>query len=423
MNNQSIKICVLGLGYVGLPLLEKLSQYFDTIGFDVDTERVSDIKCKHDRTNEVDLTINHSYISVTDKPEEIAACNMYIVTVPTPVDDNKVPDFSYLITASQTISQYLCKGDLIIYESTVYPSATEEVCVPALLKNTNLEYFTDFNVGYSPERINPGDKENTLDKITKLISADNERSLALMEHVYSKVTNAGIYKCSSIKVAEMAKVIENTQRDVNIALINEVAIICDKLNISCRQVLDAASTKWNFLKFHPGLVGGHCIGVDPYYLTHTAKELQYTPEVILAGRRLNDSMSQYVVSKINELVIKKKMDLKNLKVLMLGATFKPDCPDIRNSKALDIYKYFIDSGFEITLVDPLVVKMDHEYITSKKIQRSIPNGKYNIILLAVAHQEFKQKIETIISARAAGNDNIIVDLTNTLPTWEVDYSL
>ena len=390
---MSHKIAVIGLGYVGLPLAVELSKIFDTLGFDINEERIKELKGGLDRTKEIEPTqLVQKKLTFTAKSDDLKACNFFIVTVPTPVTDSKQPDLIPLIKASETVSRYLKKGDIVVYESTVYPGCTEEVCVPLLEKGSGLQFNRDFFCGYSPERINPGDKERSLVKIKKVVSASTSESLKIVDHVYSSIITAGTYSVSSIKVAEAAKVIENSQRDINIAFINELSLIFNRIGLDTREVLDAAATKWNFIKFTPGLVGGHCIGVDPYYLTHKAESVGYHPQVILAGRRINDGMGAYVAKQSVKCMLKKRISVADSKVLLLGMTFKENCPDVRNSRVIDIYNELKDFGCNVDVYDPHALPNDvqHEYnikMSDKSVTEKLTD--YAAVIIAVSHAEFK----------------------------------
>jgi UDP-N-acetyl-D-galactosamine dehydrogenase len=353
-HNNDLLIAMIGLGYVGLPLAVEFGKMIPTIGFDINPARVKELEDGHDSTLEVDSENMQSatQLSYTSNSADIASANFFIITVPTPVDNYNNPDLTPLEKASETVGKRLKKGDYVVYESTVYPGATEEVCVPVLEKQSGLTYNKDFYVGYSPERINPGDKEHTVTKIKKVVSGSTPEAAAFINTVYQTVISAGTYLASSIKVAEAAKVIENTQRDVNIALINELSRLFNLLEIDTWEVLKAAGTKWNFLNFTPGLVGGHCIGVDPYYLTYKAEEIGYKPEIILAGRRINDGMGKYVASECIKLMVRKGASLKGGRALILGITFKENCPDIRNTKVIDIYSELKSYNLEVDVFDP-----------------------------------------------------------------------
>ena len=399
-----IRIAVIGLGYVGLPLARLFATKFPVVGFDLNKQRVNEINQGIDKTLEVDQKILQTAL-VTKNPvisgeiglycsyssEEIKDCNFYIVTVPTPVDKNNRPDLTPLLKASETVGRVISKGDIIVYESTVYPGATEDDCLPVVEKISKLKFNVDFYAGYSPERINPGDKEHTVEKILKVTSGSTPEAAEIIDATYRSVIQAGTYKAASIKVAEAAKVIENSQRDINIAFVNELAKIFNAMKIDTHDVLAAAGTKWNFLPFKPGLVGGHCIGVDPYYLAQKAQEAGYHPEIILAGRRLNDSMGKYIASEVVKLMIKREMAVKNSKILMLGITFKENCPDIRNTKATDIYYELISYGIEVDVYDPWasIDEVQDEYgITIIRELNEFQN--YGAVILAVAHDKFME---------------------------------
>ena len=418
------KIALIGLGYVGLPLAVEFGKKFDTIGFDINEPRIQELKQGNDSTLEVESeelqqAIRLSYTTNTD---DIKDCNIYIVTVPTPIDEYKNPDLTPLIKSSEAIGLLINKGDIIIYESTVYPGATEEVCVPILEKQSGLTFNQDFYCGYSPERINPGDKEHRVTNIKKVTSGSTPEIATIVDDLYKEIIIAGTHKASSIKVAEAAKVIENTQRDVNIALINELSLIFNKLDIDTEAVLEAAGTKWNFLPFRPGLVGGHCIGVDPYYLTHKAIEVGYKPEIILAGRRLNDNMGKYVASQVATLMTKKRIHVIDANILIMGLTFKENCPDLRNTRVVDLVEEFKSFNCKVDVYDPWVDKDEsvHEY-NIKPID-SPEQGKYDAILLAVAHDEFKAlSVEQI---KSFGRDNhVLYDVKYLLDANEVDGRL
>jgi UDP-N-acetyl-D-galactosamine dehydrogenase len=391
LSKSDTHIAVVGLGYVGLPLAVEFGKKFTTVGFDIDSKRVGELKKGIDRTLECDpedITASSSLI-FSSSIEAIKECNVYIVTVPTPIDKQNRPDLMPLIKASEMLGGVISKGDCIIYESTVYPGATEEVCVPILEKESKLIFNKDFFVGYSPERINPGDRLHRLRDILKVTSGSNEEAALFVDSLYGEIILAGTHKAGSIKVAEAAKVIENTQRDVNIALVNELSIIFSKLSIDTEEVLEAAGTKWNFLPFRPGLVGGHCIGVDPYYLTHKAISVGYNPEIILAGRRLNDDMPKHVVSAFIKQMLMKSIHVVGSKVLILGLSFKENCPDIRNTKIVDVINELKEYSVEVDVYDPCVNADDalNEYGIS--ILPEEPKEKYDGILFLVAHNEFK----------------------------------
>ena len=385
-------IAVIGLGYVGLPLSVEFGKKRKIIGYDINSKRISDLKNGIDNTLEVsseDLS-NAKWLEFTNDPNDIKDASIYIVTVPTPIDKNKEPDLSLLLKASETIGTVLKHGDTVIYESTVYPGATEEDCVPILEKYSGLDFNTDFFCGYSPERINPGDKDHPITAVCKVTSGSTPKVAEEIDELYASIITAGTYKAPSIKVAEAAKVIENTQRDLNIALINELAIIFNKMGIDSEAVLKAAETKWNFIPFRPGLVGGHCIGVDPYYLTYKSKEFGYYPQVILSGRRINDGMGSYVASQLIKEMLKNGIHMKNAQVLILGISFKENCPDIRNTRVVDIANELIDYGIHVDLHDPRVNKEEVYDEYGLKIIDEPKKGIYDGIILAVGHKEFKQ---------------------------------
>jgi UDP-N-acetyl-D-galactosamine dehydrogenase len=406
---KNTTICIIGLGYVGLPLAVEFSKQYKTIGFDVNKGRIDELKQGFDRTLEVeDSKLKSSNIIYTSSKEEIKKANIYIITVPTPIDKYKNPDLSPLISASSIVGSVINKNDIAIYESTVYPGCTEEVCVPILEKESGLIFNKDFYVGYSPERINPGDKEHRVNTIKKVTSGSTKESADKIDALYSSIITAGTHKASSIKVAEAAKVIENTQRDINIAFVNELALIFDKMGIDTLEVLEAAGTKWNFLPFRPGLVGGHCIGVDPYYLTYKAKEIGYHPEIILAGRRLNDGMGMFVSNQVVKLMIKKGHTIKGSKVLILGITFKENCPDVRNTRVVDIIDELKEFGCSVDVYDPWADKNEvKEEYNIDLIDKNAANiEEYNAVIVAVSHQEFKH-IETRLKD-CKNRDNIVV---------------
>jgi UDP-N-acetyl-D-galactosamine dehydrogenase len=391
---SDLKLAIIGLGYVGLPLAVEFGKYRDVVGFDINVQRIVELKNGKDLTLEVEteeLEQAH-HLRYTSELAELANCNVFIVTVPTPIDDYKRPDLTPLIKASQTVGAVLKKGDIVIYESTVYPGATEEDCVPILEQISGLTFNQDFYCGYSPERINPGDKVHRLTTIKKVTSGSTAEIADIVDKLYKEIITAGTHKAESIKVAEAAKVIENTQRDLNIALVNELAIIFNKLDIDTQAVLEAAGTKWNFLPFKPGLVGGHCIGVDPYYLTHKAQQIGYHPEVILAGRRINDGMGKYVVSQLIKAMIQKGISVVGSKVLVMGLTFKENCPDLRNTRVVDIVYELQDYGVEVDIYDPWVNPKEsfNEYQLTPFTALSQLHDNYDSILIAVAHTQFKE---------------------------------
>jgi UDP-N-acetyl-D-galactosamine dehydrogenase len=421
---SSKKIAIIGLGYVGLPLAVEFSKKRKVIGFDINQSRINDLNNGIDSTLETtsEELKDAIYLSYTTNLEDIKDCTIFIVTVPTPIDKHKRPDLTPLEKSSEAVGSILKKGDIVIYESTVYPGATEEVCVPILERQSGLIFNKDFYCGYSPERINPGDKEHRVTTIKKVTAGSTPEIATEVDELYKEIITAGTHKASSIKVAEAAKVIENTQRDVNIALINELALIFNKLDIDTESVLEAAGTKWNFLPFRPGLVGGHCIGVDPYYLTPKALEVGYNPEMILAGRRLNDSMGSYVADQVSKLMTKKRIHVVDANVLIMGLTFKENCPDIRNTRVVDLVEEFEGFNCNVDVYDPWIDKDEviHEY-GFKPIDQPV-EGKYDAILLAVAHDEFKElSLEQI---KAFGKDNhVLYDIKYLLKANEVDGRL
>jgi UDP-N-acetyl-D-galactosamine dehydrogenase len=392
--NKMDKIAVIGLGYVGLPLAHAFSSKYKVVGFDIAQWRIDELSSGYDRTLELNKDQVNEALSngmkFTCKLEDMAECNIFIVTVPTPIDQHKKPDLTPLLKASESIGKILKKGDIVIYESTVYPGATEEECVPLLEKFSGLKFNQDFYCGYSPERINPGDKEHTVTKILKVTSGSTPEIGKKVDELYASIISAGTHLAPSIKVAEAAKVIENSQRDINIAFINELAIIFNKLNIDTDAVLKAAGTKWNFLPFRPGLVGGHCIGVDPYYLTHKAQEVGYNPEIILAGRRLNDNMGIYVANQVIKLMIKKGYKIEGAKVLVLGITFKENCPDIRNSRVIDVIKELEEFGCDVDVSDYWADSDEVKREYGFTLKESPNYDEYKTVILAVAHNRYKE---------------------------------
>lgn len=422
---KSIKIAVIGLGYVGLPLARLFSTKYPTIGFDINQQRVDALMEGNDETQEITSEVLNKAIQkgfvCTTELKKIKDCNFYIITVPTPVDRNNRPDLTPLIKASETVGKVISKGDIVVYESTVYPGATEEDCIPVVERVSGLKFNKDFFAGYSPERINPGDKEHTVEKIKKVTSGSTPEIGEKVDAVYYSVITAGTHLAPSIKVAEAAKVIENSQRDINIAFVNELAKIFNLMKIDTHAVLEAASTKWNFLPFKPGLVGGHCIGVDPFYLAQKAQEYGYHPEIILAGRRLNDSMGAYVANEVLKLMIKKRTLIKGAKVLMLGITFKENCPDIRNTKAIDIYHALREYDMEVDIYDPWAdpAEVNHEYgiITITEYPKE---NSYDAIILAVAHNKFS---DLNLSELMLTKETIIYDVKGFLDTTMVNGRL
>ena len=424
MKLDDLKIAVIGLGYVGLPLAVEFGKKVNTLGFDINEVRINELKSGQDHTLEVspEELAQAKYLQFSASLDELVVSNFYIVTVPTPIDEYNQPDLSPLIKASTSIGKVLKKDEIVVYESTVYPGATEEVCVPILEEVSGLVFNKDFFVGYSPERINPGDKEHRVNNILKITSGSTQSIADYIDDVYRLIIDAGTHKASSIKVAEAAKVIENTQRDVNIALINELALIFNKMGIDTEDVLKAAGTKWNFLPFRPGLVGGHCIGVDPYYLTYKAQAIGYHPEIILAGRRLNDNMASYVATNLVKAMIQKDIKIKDANILILGLTFKENCPDIRNTKVVDIVKELKDYEANVDVYDPWinVTESQHEYGITPVSE--LVEQKYDAIILAVAHNQFKELGADNI--RKLGKEDVVIyDLKYVLDKQNVDIRL
>ncbi|HEY8269878.1 MAG TPA: nucleotide sugar dehydrogenase [Pseudobdellovibrionaceae bacterium] len=416
-------VAVIGLGYVGLPLAVELSRKMPVVGFDISELRIKELSSGFDRTREVETAqLKNSKLRYGSRLDDIAKSDFYIVTVPTPVHDSKQPDLTPLVKATESISKVLKKGDIVVYESTVYPGCTEEICVPILEKNSGLKFNQDFFCGYSPERINPGDKERTITKIKKVVSASTPESLEVVDAVYASIIEAGTFRATSIKVAEAAKVIENSQRDINIAFVNELSLIFGRMGLDTREVLEAASTKWNFLKFYPGLVGGHCIGVDPYYLTFKAESLGYHPQVILAGRRINDNMGVHVAGQTVKLMIKKNLTVNNAQVLILGVTFKENCPDVRNSRVIDVINELKAFGCKVDVFDPHAIaeEVEHEYHIKPVSGDCLKNlSKYTAIVLAVGHNEFKE----IHWDQLKAEDHVVYDVKGLLPLEMVDGRL
>ena len=424
---KNIKIGIIGLGYVGLPLAVEFAKKYHVVGFDINFQRVKELEDGEDNTLEVDSNLLNQVISrnfndlqynngllVSNDPIDLNSCNFFIITVPTPVDQNKIPILTPLIKASETVGKLLKKGDYVVYESTVYPGATEEDCLPILENLSGLKLNEDFYLGYSPERINPGDKEHTITKIKKVTSGSTPEAGKIIDNLYKSIITAGTHLAPSIKVAEAAKVIENSQRDINIAFVNELSKIFSVMDIDTHSVLEAAGTKWNFLPFKPGLVGGHCIGVDPYYLAQKAQKLGYNPEVILSGRKINDSMGSFIADKVAELLKSRDKDLINLKVLVLGITFKENCPDIRNTGVIGVInrlKYF---GFNITIYDPWANKAEVKNEYNLEIINDEPNEKYEAMILAVAHNQFKN---LDVSKLKMNQDSIIYDVKGILKNY------
>lgn len=416
-------VAVIGLGYVGLPLAVELARKMPVVGFDISELRIKELRSGHDRTREVESDkLKTSKLVYSHKLEDIRNSDFYVITVPTPVHESKQPDLTPVIKASESVAKVLKKGDIVVYESTVYPGCTEEVCVPLLEQGSGLKFNQDFFCGYSPERINPGDKERTITKIKKVVSASTPAALEIVDQVYASIIEAGTFRATSIKVAEAAKVIENSQRDINIAFVNELSLIFGRLGLDTREVLEAASTKWNFLKFYPGLVGGHCIGVDPYYLTFKAESMGYHPQVILAGRRINDNMGIHVAGQIVKLMIKKNLTVNNAKVLILGMTFKENCPDVRNSRVIDVINELKAFGCQTDVYDPHAIpeEVEHEY-KIKPVGHAVLKklSDYTAVVLAVAHSEFKE----INWQQLSPEKHVIYDVKGLLPLAMVDGRL
>lgn len=418
------RIAVIGLGYVGLPLAVEFGKRRRVVGFDIDARRISELRDGRDRTLEVETheLAAAEHLSFACDPEDLADCNFYIVTVPTPIDEHRQPDLTPLISASTTIGGVLKAGDIVVYESTVYPGATEEVCVPVLERASGLKFNRDFHCGYSPERINPGDKQHRLPAIRKVTSGSTPETADLVDEVYASIITAGTYKAQSIRVAEAAKVIENTQRDLNIALVNELAIIFNRMGIDTQSVLEAAGTKWNFLPFRPGLVGGHCIGVDPYYLTHKAQANGYHPEIILAGRRLNDGMGAYIAGQLVKAMIKRRIHVDGSRVLVMGLTFKENCPDLRNTRVIDVIRELRGYGATVDVHDPWADPADARQEYGLELIGEPEKGAYDGIIVAVPHDKFKEMGASAI--RAFGREGALVyDLKALFPPGATDMRL
>jgi UDP-N-acetyl-D-galactosamine dehydrogenase len=428
---MSKKIFIVGLGYVGLPLAHAFAKKYDVVGFDINENRIKELNEANDTTLELtseqlkevlpkfNTQLEEHKLTISNDIKQIEDCNIYIVTVPTPIDNSNRPDLTPLIKSSQTIGKVLKKDDIVIYESTVYPGVTEEVCVPQLEETSGLKFNNDFYCGYSPERINPGDKEHTVTKILKITSGSTPKIADIVDELYSSIIVAGTFKASSIKVAEAAKVIENTQRDVNIALINELALIFDNLGIATNEVIDAAATKWNFIKLKPGLVGGHCIGVDPYYLTYKAEELGYKPNLILGARQINNGMSKFIAEKTIKQMIKKGKIIKDSNILIMGLTFKENCPDIRNTKVVDIIQELEEYGANIDVYEPWIDEKDKDYYEYNFVENPFETTKkYEAIVVAVGHDKFKQFSQEQYDSLIAG-ESLIIDVKGIVPnpTW------
>lgn len=424
MDLKNIQIGVIGLGYVGLPLAVEFGKIIPTIGYDINTQRLEELKQASDRTLEVssDELQQAKNLSFSSEISDLMSSNVFIVTVPTPIDDHKVPDLSTIKSATEIVGKALGQGDVVIYESTVYPGVTEDICVPILEAESNLKFNQDYFVGYSPERINPGDKEHRLPSIIKVTSGSTPEAAEFVDQLYRKIITAGTHKASSIKVAEAAKVIENTQRDVNIALINELSLIFNRLEIDTLEVLEAAGTKWNFLQFRPGLVGGHCIGVDPYYLTHKAQEIGYNPEVILSGRRINDGMGPYVAESVIKLMTRKKIHTVDSKILILGFTFKENCPDFRNTRVIDIVREFDSYHAQVEIYDPWIDTKEAEHQYNIPFLSELPSTHYDAIILAVNHNQFKELGADKIHSFGKQN-HVLFDVKNVLTKEQADGRL
>lgn len=423
-NLNNVQLGIIGLGYVGLPLAIAFGRKLNTIGFDINSKRVAELRSGYDHTLEVDKEGLQSaaHLTYTDKLETLTGCNVFIVTVPTPIDDFKRPNLRPLESASESIGRVVRQGGVVIYESTVYPGATEEICVPIIERISGLKYNKDFFCGYSPERINPGDKQHRLETIVKVTSGSTPTTAEFVDWLYRQVVEVGTFKASSIRVAEAAKVIENTQRDLNIALINELSIIFHKLHIDTCEVLEAAGTKWNFLNFKPGLVGGHCIGVDPYYLTHKAQQIGYHPEVILAGRRINDSMGGHVARRVIKMLTQRRIHTAYANVLILGLAFKENCPDLRNTRVIDVIQEFQNYHANVDVYDPCVNREEARSHYGLQLVTTLEPNKYDAIILAVAHRQFVEWGETGI--RALGKANaVIFDVKQVLPRDAIDGRL
>lgn len=428
MKQENFKIAVLGLGYVGLPLAAAFAEKYQVIGFDINKQRVDELRNGRDSTLEVEEQLLISVLdndssrttglNITTDKKSLSDCNIYIVTVPTPTDKHNRPVLTPMIKASETIAEFLKKGDIVIYESTVYPGVTEDEMAPVLERLSGLVFNEDFFCGYSPERINPGDKEHTVTKILKVTSGSTAKVATIVDDLYKSVIIAGTHKAPSIKVAEAAKVIENSQRDINIAFVNELSKIFNLIGIDTNDVLEAAGTKWNFLKFKPGLVGGHCIGVDPYYLAQKAQEVGYHPEIILAGRRLNDSMGKHVATEVVKLMLRKNLKIIDSKLLILGFTFKEDCPDVRNTRVIDIYRELKNFDIKVEIYDPLVDPVDVKNEYGILVSNDLPTGQFAGVVLAVAHKEFLK-----LDVRSFTPSGIIFDVKGILPKETIDARL
>ena len=424
MRHNDLKVCIVGLGYVGLPLAVEFGKVRNTLGFDIDKKRIEDLKNAIDKTKEHtrDDILESKFLSFTSSSEKLSFYNCYIITVPTPINKYNEPDLKPLIKATKEIGKYLKKGDLVIYESTVYPGCTEEKCVPILEKESNLQFNIDFFCGYSPERINPGDKEHKITDIKKVTSGSNKLIASVVDNLYKQIIPAGTHKVNSIKIAEAAKIIENTQRDLNIALINELSMLFGELNIDTESVLEAAETKWNFNSYRPGLVGGHCISVDPYYLTYKAKEINFKPEIILSGRKINDNMPKYVVNKLLKAIKDKNISVKKSKVLILGLTFKENCNDLRNSQVINLYKLLKEKTEEVDVFDPMVETKDAYNAYKIDLISKPKNNFYDVIIIAVPHDIFREMGGNKIK-KFGKKISIIYDIKYLLPPRDSDLRL
>lgn len=422
--SENLKLGIVGLGYVGLPLAVAFGRLIDVVAFDLDATRVDELSIGRDRTREVssEKLKKATSLKFTSRESDLSSCNCFIVAVPTPIDKNKQPDLGPIRSASQTIGKYLKAGDIVIYESTVYPGVTEDECAPILEKVSGLRFNVDFACGYSPERVNPGDQVHTLENLTKIVAGSNDIASEFVQSLYDKIIVAGTYRTSSIKVAEAAKVIENTQRDLNIALVNELAIIFNELELDTKEVLDAAATKWNFLPFSPGLVGGHCIGVDPYYLTHKAISVGYTPEVILSGRRVNDSMGGYVANRLVKLLVQQKSLSSGGRILVLGLTFKENCPDLRNTGVASIIKELEDLSFKVDVYDPHADKQEAYSNYGIQLIDEIEPDTYDGVVIAVAHDEFKEMGHQRVRS-FANRSGVIFDIKSIFDSEHSDCRL
>jgi len=423
-NLRNLNVGVVGLGYVGLPLAVEFGKRFSTVGFDIKADRVEELRKGHDSTLETDEAelASATKLSFTTRLADLKSCRVFIVTVPTPIDEYKRPDLTPLVKSSESVGQVLKKGDVVVYESTVYPGCTEEICVPILERVSGLKFNKDFYAGYSPERINPGDKQHRLTTIKKVTSGSTPAVAEFVDSLYRSIVIVGTHKASSIKVAEAAKVIENTQRDVNIALINELALIFNRMGIDTEEVLNAAGSKWNFLPFRPGLVGGHCIGVDPYYLTHKAQAIGYHPEMILAGRRINDNMGTYVAQQIAQLMMQRRIQVKDSRILMMGLTFKENCPDVRNTKIVDVVHELEKYGAKVDVVDPWADPDEAEHEYGLRPVKRLKAGTYDAVVMGVAHQEFRKM--GIAKVRELGKkQHVLYDIKYVFRADEVDGRL